>query len=365
MKNIYIIIFSFLVFSGCKKEGPVEVPAPPKENTNKTVDTLYIGGNFTITGDSVVNNIAKWDGKNWYPLGTGVTGKGVDVECMAFYAGELYVGGFIDYAGGRQASNIARWDGKQWYSVGTGIDGRVTSLIVFNNELYAGGWFDNADGKPAANIAKWNGISWSPVGQGMNDEVYTLAIYKNALYAGGWFLSPGSKIAKWDGVKWDTVVSNIGPEHPDGSGYIMNLTVVNDDLYAMGNFLMCNGFQANNIAEWDGSTWSPVDAGIKEPYVYCGASFNNQLNVGGDFDTAGTINSKYYTVRNGTNWISGNVYMNGSPNKLYTFNNKLYFGGSFKTANGTQVNGICIWDGAKVQALGKGVNGYVSSILVH
>lgn len=197
----------------------------------------------------------------------------------------------------------------------------------------------------------------------MNDEVYTLTEYKGAIYAGGWFYSPGSKVAKWDGVKWDTVVADIHDK--SGSGYVINLTVVNDELYAMGSFSYCNGFQADNIVKWNGSISSPVDAGIKGPYVYCGTSFNNQLNVGGGFDTAGTVISKNFAIWNGTNWTTGNLRVDGSTNTLYTFGSKLYLGGSFKSVNGTQVNGICIWDGTKVQALGKGVNGYVSSILVH
>ncbi len=365
MKTVYIVLLSFLVLTGCKKDGPVEVPAPPKGNINTAVDTLYVGGSFIMAGNTAVNNIAKWDGKNWYPLGSGVIGKDVDVECMTFYAGELYVGGFIDYAGGRPASNIARWDGKQWYSVGTGIDGRVTSLIVFNNELYAGGWFNNAGGKPAANIAKWNGISWSQVGQGMSDEVYTLAEFKGALYAGGWFLSPGSKVAKWDGVKWDTVVSNIGPVHPDGSGYVLNLTVVNDDLYAMGNFLMCNGFQANNIAKWDGNSWSNLDNGINENFVDCGASFNDELNVGGGFSLAGSVSVQNYAVWNGTNWNPGNLSISGAPYVLYPYNNKLYVGGEFSTVNGVQVKGIFEWDGKNIQTLDNGVKGYAKALVIH
>ena len=68
-----------------------------------------------MAGNKSVNNIARWDGSNWYPVGTGITGHDADVECMIIYKGDLYVGGFIDSAGGKEAmKNIAKWNGKEW-----------------------------------------------------------------------------------------------------------------------------------------------------------------------------------------------------------------------------------------------------------
>src|SRR5438067_5464749 len=35
---------------------------------------LYAGGDFTIIGDVITTAIAKWDGTNWMPLGSGLWG---------------------------------------------------------------------------------------------------------------------------------------------------------------------------------------------------------------------------------------------------------------------------------------------------
>src|SRR5262249_40509677 len=35
---------------------------------------LYAGGRFTIAGDVAAKSVARWDGKDWSPLGSGTTG---------------------------------------------------------------------------------------------------------------------------------------------------------------------------------------------------------------------------------------------------------------------------------------------------
>src|SRR2546430_14283833 len=36
---------------------------------------LLVAGQFSQVGGIVANNIARWDGTNWFPLGTGVDGR--------------------------------------------------------------------------------------------------------------------------------------------------------------------------------------------------------------------------------------------------------------------------------------------------
>ncbi len=80
----------------------------------------------------------------------------------------LYVGGSFNTAGGASVNNIARWDGQTWSPLGAGLDSSVAVMIVFDDglgggpALYVGGWFENAGGRPAHNIAKWDGKAWLP-----------------------------------------------------------------------------------------------------------------------------------------------------------------------------------------------------------
>ena len=368
MKNILgVILLCFLCF-GCKKEMPTEKPGDDTNGqNNQLTDTIYIGGSFSLADNPAVNNIAMWDGKNWHPLGKGIRGKNVDVECMAFYKGELYVGGFLDSAGEVAANHIAKWNGKEWSAVGNGIDGRVKSLLEYKGELYAGGWFYSTGGK-SDNIVRWNGITWSSVGEGLSDEVYTLAIYKDLLYAGGWFSRNAqgyfnaNKIARWDGTKWDTVESGLTEDASNG-GWVYALTVYNNKLYASGNFNRYGSIRVSNIAKWNDTVWQFVGNFTLSNRTYSSAVYNNELHIAGESDSKELDSTPYYAIWNGTSLNLDKFSFDDLPYCLYSSAEYLYVGGSFTEVNGKKVNGIFRWDGNKIETLGSGVQGDISSIL--
>jgi hypothetical protein len=69
--------------------------------------SLYAGGEFTTVGRITTNRIARWDGAQWHPLGSGM---GSWVSTLAFGPdGSLYAGGYFTPAGGKPSSRIARW----------------------------------------------------------------------------------------------------------------------------------------------------------------------------------------------------------------------------------------------------------------
>ena len=80
----------------------------------------------------------------------------------------LVTAGTFTEAGGIPANNIARWDGTEWYSMGQGLLGefftQVFDLVVFDGDLIAGGWFNQAGGQPAGNLARWDGANWYDMG---------------------------------------------------------------------------------------------------------------------------------------------------------------------------------------------------------
>ena len=59
---------------------------------------LYAGGCFTTAGGSAANNIAKWNGSSWSPLGSGMNGA---VYALAVSGSDLVCGGLF-HDGGRQ-----------------------------------------------------------------------------------------------------------------------------------------------------------------------------------------------------------------------------------------------------------------------
>src|SRR3954468_3502472 len=94
---------------------------------------VYVGGYFNSAGEIFARSIARWDGNQWYRLGSD-TGNGLDkrVHAIAISGSDVYVGGNFTKAGGIQANHIARWDGTQWHSLssdsGNGVNNTVSAI---------------------------------------------------------------------------------------------------------------------------------------------------------------------------------------------------------------------------------------------
>jgi len=186
--------------------------------------SLYVAGRFDRAAAVSANNIARWDGSAWHALGSGLewgfqTGVGPttwdsEIFAMVRDGSNLYVGGIFDMAGGVSANNIARWDGTAWSPLGSGTDGEVLALAWDGSNLYAGGNFSTAGGVSANNVARWDGSAWSPLGSGVDnphDEtdfqdqaqvpVETLLWHGSNLYMGGDFIKVGgvsaNHVARW------------------------------------------------------------------------------------------------------------------------------------------------------------------------
>jgi PKD-like domain/Secretion system C-terminal sorting domain len=246
---------------------------------------LYVAGRFTNAGDIETNNIAKWNGTTWSPVGEGLGSYGYGVSSLAVYNGELYAGGYFNNAGNLQVNNIAKWNGTNWSAAGAGIDlysdpflqATVSSLVVYNGELYAGGYFDTSGTGTFNNIVKWNGINWSQAGTGINEYVFAIAAYNGELYAGGNFTS----LKKLDGTNWTPLTSPV-------NGSVYSLSVYNGSLIAGGYFDTAGVAPANYIAKWNGNNWSSIGKGLNGGALSL-ISYNGSLYAGGSFSSAGNV----------------------------------------------------------------------------
>jgi hypothetical protein len=341
---------------------------------------LYIGGYFTVVGNAIANKIAEWNGSSWSPLGSGIsgedpTGDGPYVSALAVSGSLLYAGGVFSTAGGSAASDIAQWNGSSWSPLGSGISGYhsvVSALAVSGNTLYAGGGFGTAGGSAANNIAQWNGTNWSALGSGTGGNyggpVYALAVSGSTLYAGGEFTyaggSPANRIAQWNGTSWSALGPGISGEGDDGGLSVYALAVSGSTLYAGGDFTSAGGSAANDIAQWNGSSWSPLGPGIGGDeygsYVTALAVSGGTLYAGGTFTTEGGSAANFIAQWNGGSWYalgSGMNGLNGGVSALAVSGGTLYAGGEFTTAAGSAANDIEQWNGGSWYALGSGMNG--------
>jgi hypothetical protein len=125
---------------------------------------LYAGGNFAQAGQVPAKKIARWDGAEWSPLGEGFGGSNPWVTSLiTFDDGSglaLYTGGKFTLSGETVVNRVARWTGSTWAPLGNGTNDNVYSLGVFDEgdgpALYVGGRFTGAgEDLPASRIVRW------------------------------------------------------------------------------------------------------------------------------------------------------------------------------------------------------------------
>lgn len=229
---------------------------------------LVAGGRFTLAGGVPANHIAGWNGNKWSPLGAGVTGTtSPSLAALAVLpSGDLVAGGKFTSAGDVSANNIARWNGSRWSPLGSGVSGSedsyVAALAVLpSGDLIAGGYFYAAGGASASHIARWNESvgGWLPLGSGMNSYVYALAVLPSGeLVAGGDFGMAGTtqaiSVARWDGNPegWSPLGSGLtGLVGAIAAPSVTALAVLpSGELIAGGGFTHAGGVVAPFIARW-------------------------------------------------------------------------------------------------------------------
>jgi trimeric autotransporter adhesin len=336
---------------------------------------LYVGGEFTSAGGIGVRNIATWSAVGWSALGPSGNALSDSVDttlvCDIGAGKRLYVGGSFTCAGTQPLHRMAAWDGARWSPLGSGMDGPVEALAKFDDgggpALYAGGSFASAGGVPANGIAKWNGTSWTAVGTGLGSgaSVNGLAVYDDgtgsALYACGFSWMGYGCVAKWDGVSWTRVETGMSGW---SGAYIRALTVFDDgggpELYAGGLFSSICGVQAEGIAKWNGTNWSPVGGGISGsyPYIAALAVFDDgagpALYAGGCFEAAGTLTTNSIAKWDGANWSALAAGIDGQADATSVMSlvvhddgsgRALYVGGLFFSVSGVAAINLARWGG--------------------
>ncbi len=164
------------VWSAVGIDGSVRALTAADSLEDDSGSVLYVGGWFADTGGSgggPANNIARWDGQAWSALGEGVTSETgtARVHALAVFddgsGPALYAGGLFDTAGGAPANNIARWDGTQWSPLGAGVNHTgshwttpVEAMTTFDDgdgaALHVGGSFTGAPSMENY-LTKWQG----------------------------------------------------------------------------------------------------------------------------------------------------------------------------------------------------------------
>ena len=293
---------------------------------------IYVGGNFIQIGTLAVNRVAKgtWNTSTqtwtWSALGTGlsITTGTLSVQAIECIGTDVYVGGFFTTAGGVTVNNIARWNGSAWSALGSGTNKGVTSLKASGTDLYVGGAFTSVNGLATNHLAKWNGSAWSAV-SGIEQMTYQLM---------------GS-----------STVSNLS--------HVKSIDISGSDVYICGTFAKVNGITVNNVAKWNGSTWSAMGNGAPKVGSVYGQTMYTLRVVG---------NSVYYSSDNGLyKWDTSLASPTWTPAGLSV--RLIYsiqpYGTDIYLGSGNITGGVVRWDGtsATTTPLGRGVNPSVVNVL--
>ncbi len=292
----------FIAGTGEEITGCSGTACIPEVNTILIVaNDLYIGGNFTKIGSSlIVNGIARFNegDSQWHALGSGVaSGAGISavVRDIALWNGQIFAGGKFTSAGGHPANNIAYWSSNDWHAIidfdlNNGTNSQVYALNSMNGGVAIGGIFTT----PSPYLALWNGSNWATLGTVLNGPVYAMigdATF-GTLVIGGGFTTP-LHIARLKSGGWQAM----------GSGLNADVNALAFDaeggVYAGGDFTQTGAQFLYYIAHWSHNAWLPVGSGMNA-YVYALASYGSQLTAGGVFTSAGLYPSYFFGYWNKT-----------------------------------------------------------------
>ena len=314
------------------------------------------------------------------------------ISSMAVMGNNLYVAGPFRHAGGKVANGIARWDGKEWFPLGDGVDPvihplwddpTIKSLAVIGDNLYAGGRFTRAGGKTAHGIARWDGTEWWPLGSGLScgsysewrDSLFCYGIYVLAasgsdLYVRGEFSEAGgvevNNQAIWNGGEWSAPVWSASVPGIPGS-YVTQLALFGDDHYALvyREFTHASGALAHARVgwfKWNGQQWSPQGPEFDPARRLF--PFGDNLyatRVQWEPDSIGVLKWEGEEwqfmgagfLRSPDSWSPDSW---GRVKTMVEHGGVLYVGGDFETTvGGKPVGGIAMWDGCGWAPLGIGV----------
>ncbi|MGY6555104.1 MAG: hypothetical protein ACXIUM_11365 [Wenzhouxiangella sp.] len=152
-----------------------------------------------------------------------------------------------------------------------------------------------------------------------------------------------------EGFGWDAEFFGSGLNGP-----VFAITELDGDIVVGGSFSQAGGIQVNNLARWDGHTWSAFESngqiGLSD-LVTTVLAHDGELFVGGNFVEAGGVTVNRLARWDGTGWsgLSGSsgTGVIDTPLDLLMLDGSLIVGGFFGAAGGVPANGIARWDGAQ------------------
>lgn len=370
----YVDAARFAIWDGTswRTDGPGVLSAGHGLNDMARIGSdIYIAGNFTSIGGVNAAYVARWDGSAWHALGSGVNGNVIALATDG--NGNLYVGGTFTQAGGEPARHVAKWDGASWSTLsditgsGDGVNGNVTAIAVGNSRVYVGGAFTEAGQQAATSVASWNWTTgdWEPVGGGVRNEgfqyggIVDIGVSGETVYVAGdidWAINDGGEtavgnVAVFENDTWGALGGGSATAVP------AMLVTPGGGVFAAGDFSSPPTGRIEGVAEWNGSTWTPLKLDeyaweTAELVWYDGSVV--AIAAQGPSET-GSVRTNGIARWTGSHWTALGQGVSGPVNAIVEHGGAVYAGGDFYFAGEIEARSLARWDGSGWSALGAGL----------
>ncbi|MFW9842538.1 MAG: hypothetical protein ACFFES_16700, partial [Candidatus Thorarchaeota archaeon] len=167
-----------------------------------------------------------------------------------------------------------------------------------------------------------------------------------------------------DDIYWDNSMSHIlrGVDGP-----VYSMMALEDKLIVAGRFTVAGAALANNIAVWDGTTWSPLGDGLNGyiPAVKALAAYDGKLVAGGGFTSADNIPVNNIAIWDGSSWAPMGEGISDTVSAFAIYNGELYATSYTGHTNDTWKGTLSKWDGSAWIEIGSSAQRTYNDLLVY
>jgi Secretion system C-terminal sorting domain len=291
------------------------VGAPNGRVTNsKIIDNeLWIGGWFNQCGNQNCQQLAKFDGENYYPLNNEFPIEFENyIASIEFSKDTIYVAGdFTNYGANSDDSifNFAKFYNNRMYGVKPYFTSSTAinpgCMVNYKNELYLGGYIIFSGDDTVHRLLKYDGEKFSRVGSPdmqMNQQPQKMMVYNNELYILGLFDKLGEQSAqhlvKWDGEKY-TILNTDTAYTKNGSiiSYVNDFAILNDTLYMGGDFYRIGNDTMRYIAKLNRALSDPIPPPAENNLILYPNPAVNEVTIGYSINSLQNVNFGIYDLR--------------------------------------------------------------------
>jgi hypothetical protein len=355
---------------------------------------LFVVGSFTSIGDAPWAGAARFDGTDW----SGFTGLAPDgaIHAIEVSGTEICLGGSFQTVGIIEARSVACFDGATWTARSLPLEHYLGVYDLAHDPadgtlVAAGEFMLDETGENGGSIARWQTDHWALIGRGVMTEIgpgSTRQVRNIAFTSGGMLIAgafqlvdaaeprPAHGVARWDGTRWSDLgglFPEVGFSLPSSNVWAMGLSP-DGSAYFGGLFTQAGTLRVAHVVRWDGTYWSALRTPGESYEGVSGSVFalarhgTCSIYVGGDFTYAGEVranNIARYTLEGGYEALGHGVI--GNVQDIAITRDEIVYavGGFVGGEDGTEVQGIGAFDGARWRPLNDGLAGMVWSVALH